>query len=407
MKLTDQACKNAKPREKTYKLSDGGGLYLEVTTKGSRLWRLKYRYLNTEKKLSIGAYPLITLAEARDYREQAKKKLLQNLDPSSEKQNKKQNLIAEMSNTFEAMAREWHEHKKAEWSEVNARVVLERLEKDMFPVIGKYPVKSLTHKMVLDLANTIKQRGAHELAKRVVQISKNILQYAIVTGRAEKNVAADLKGLIKNNSTSHHAAIEARELPQFMADLYDHKVKINRQTYLAVNLMMLTFVRTGELIKAEWDEIDWKGKQWIIPAKRMKMKKDHIVPLSLQTIEIFKELRQLHNHPHYVFPSRNSHNKHMSNNTILMALDRMGYRGKMTGHGFRALAMSTIMEKLGYRHEVPDAQLAHAKKGDVNRAYDRAKFLDERVVMMQAWADYLDQIAQGDTTVISNFRRAG
>lgn len=168
-----------------------------------------------------------------------------------------------------------------------------------------------------------------------------------------------------------------------MADLREHKAKLNRQTYLALYLMMFTFVRTGELIKAEWSEIDFEAKQWIIPARRMKMKKDHIVPLSRQSMDIFRELRELHNHPVYVFPSRNSNKKHMSSNTILMALDRMGYRGKMTGHGFRALAMSTIMEKLGYRHEVPDAQLAHAKKGDVNRAYDRAKFLEERIVMMQ------------------------
>ncbi len=392
MKLTDQACKNAKAKEKTYKLSDGGGLYLEVTSKGSRLWRLKYRYLNIEKKLSIGPYPLVTLAEAREYREQAKKMLLKGLDPSSVKQNNKLDRQGELANTFEVLAREWHKHKSAEWSETNTNIVMERLEKDVFPVIGKYPIKSLTHKMILDLANSIKERGAKELAKRVIQMCGNVLQYAVVTGRVDRNIAIDLKGLVKTGGTSHHAAIESRDLPQFMSDFKEHKTKLNRQTYLAVNLMMLTFVRTGELIKAEWKEIDFQAKQWIIPGKRMKMKKDHIVPLANQSLEILEELRNLHTHPHYIFPSRNSRNKHMSNNTILMALDRMGYRGKMTGHGFRALAMSAIMEKLGYRHEVPDAQLAHAKKGDVNRAFDRAKFLDERVEMMQKWADYLDNV---------------
>lgn len=358
MKLTDQACKNAKPKEKTYKLSDGGGLYLEVTPQGSKLWRLKYRFLDKEKKLAIGAYPIITLAEAREHRQEAKRKLVQGLDPSIAKQALKQERKGEIANTFEAMAREWHEHKKAEWSQTNITVVIERLEKDVFPVIGKYPVKSITHKMVLDLANTVKERGAKELAKRIVQMCKNILQYAVVTGRADRNVAADLQGLIKTGSTTHHAAIESKDLPQFMADLRDHKTKLNRATYLAVYLMMLTFVRTGELIKAEWSEFDLDAKQWIIPAKRMKMKKDHIVPLCRQSMDILQELRELHNHPVYVFPSRNSNKNHMSNNTILMALDRMGYRGKMTGHGFRALAMSTIMEKLGYRHEIPDAQLA-------------------------------------------------
>lgn len=402
MKLTDQTCKNAKPKEKPYKLADGEGLYLEITPKGAKLWRLKYRYLNKEKKLCIGPYPLITLAEARERRQEAKRRLLSGSDPSMDKKATKKTLMDDMSNTFETIAREWHEHKKAEWSETNANVVIERLEKDVFPVIGKYPVKHITPKMILDLANKAKERGAKELAKRIIQTCKNIFQYAVVTGRAESNVAADLKGLIKTGGTTHHAAIESKDLPQFMADLREHKTKLNRQTYLAVYLMMLTFVRTGELIKAEWPEIDFEARQWIIPAKRMKMKKDHIVPLSRQSIQILQELREIHSHPDFVFPSRNSNKNHMSNNTILMALDRMGYRGKMTGHGFRALAMSTIMEKLGYRHEVPDAQLAHAKKGDVNRAYDRAKFLEERIVMMQRWADYLDN-NQINNIITANF----
>lgn len=405
MKLSDQACKKAKSRGKAYKMADGEGLYLEVTPTGSKLWRLKYRYLDKEKKLSIGAYPVITLAEARQYRLDAKKMLAQGLDPSTAKKAVKQERKGELLNTFEVMAREWHEHKKEEWSATNIEVVLARLEKDVFPVIGDYPIKSITHKMILDLANSIKERGAKELAKRVIQMCKNIFQYAIVTGRADKNVAADLTGIIKTGATNHFAAIESKDLPQFMADLRDHKAKLNRQTYLAVNMMMLTFVRTGELIKAQWSEIDFEGKTWIIPAKRMKMKKDHIVPLSRQTLEILQELREIHSHPDFLFPSRNNRKNHMSNNTILMALDRMGYRGKMTGHGFRALAMSTIMEKLGYRHEVPDAQLAHAKKGDVNRAYDRAKFIDERIIMMQRWADYLDNNAQGGTIIKGDFAK--
>lgn len=403
MKLTAKKCETAKRDIDGAKLSDGAGLYLELHKNGSKYWRYKYRILGKEKVLALGVYPEVTLAEAREEHKKAHKLVSQGFDPALSKKEKKLERYSEAANTFEAMAREWHEHKKAEWSETNITVVIERLEKDVFPVIGKYPVKLITHKMVLDLANTVKERGAKELAKRIVQMCKNILQYAVVTGRADRNVAADLKGLIKTGGTTHHAAIESKDLPQFMADLRDHKTKLNRQTYLAVYLMMLTFVRTGELIKAEWYEFDLDAKQWVIPAKRMKMKKDHIVPLSRQSMEILQELRELHNHPVYVFPSRNSRKNHMSNNTILMALDRMGYRGKMTGHGFRALAMSTIMEKMGYRHEVPDAQLAHAKKGDVNRAYDRAKFLEERIVMMQRWADYLDNNARGGTVISGDF----
>lgn len=403
MKLYDKDCKNAKPKKKAYKLADGGGLYLEVTPRGSKLWRMKYRYLNKEKKLCIGEYPTITLAEAREAQKEAKKLLANGHDPSAVKQEIKQEKIKEVGNTFEAIAREWHEHKKSEWSEVNAKIVIDRLERDIFPEIGKYPIKLITHKMLLDLAHSVKQRGANELAKRIIQMCRHIYRYAIVTGRAEQNIAEDLKGMVKAKPKSHYAAIEARDLPEFITDLRNHKAKLNRQTYLAVNFMMLTFVRTGEMIGAKWDEFDLKQKIWLIPGSRMKMGNEHIVPLSRQAIEILEELRELHNHPVYVFPSRNSRNNTMSNNTILIALDRMGYRGKMTGHGFRALAMSTIMEKLHYRHEVPDAQLAHAKRGDVARAYDRAKFLPERVKMMQDWADYLDNIAQGGKILTGDF----
>jgi len=392
MKLTDQACKSAKPREKTYKMADGGGLYLEVTTKGSKLWRFKYRFLHKQKKLSIGVYPIITLAEARNQRDEAKRLLANNLDPAAVKQEIKQEMHSEAANTFEVIAREWFNMKKVEWSEANTVQTLNRLEKDVFPIIGKYPIKIITHKMLLDLAHSIKERGANELAKRVIQMSVHIFRYAIVSGKAEKNIAEDLKGMVKSESKKHFAAIEAKELPKFISDLRNHKAQLKPQTYLAVNFMMLTFVRTGEMIKAEWSEFDLENKVWLIPAKRMKMNNDHLVPLSRQSIEILEELREIHNHPKYVFPSRIKRDNHMSNNTVLMAVKRMGYAGRMTGHGFRALAMSTIMEKLGYRHEVPDAQLAHAKKGDVARAYDRAKFIEERTVMMQEWADYLNEI---------------
>ena len=403
MKLTAKACETAKPKDKPYKLFDGGGLYLEVKPPNSKLWRLKYRFLGKEKKLCIGEYPTITLAEARDKREEAKRLLANNLDPSAVKQEIKQEMIQDASNTFEAIAREWFEMKKAEWSEANTVQTINRLEKDVFPIIGKYPIKLITHKMLLDLAKSIKERGANELAKRVIQMSVHIFRYAIVTGRADNNIAEDLKGMVKSEPKSHFAAIEANELPEFIADLRNHKARLNHQTYLAVNFMMLTFVRTGEMIKAEWDEFDLDNKEWLIPAKRMKMNKDHIVPLSRQAIEILEELKEIHHHPKYVFPSRTNHANHMSNNTVLMAIKRMGYAGRMTGHGFRALAMSAIMEKLHYRHEVPDAQLAHAKRGDVARAYDRAKFLPERTKMMQEWADYLDNIASKGKVISGNF----
>lgn len=392
-KLTAKRCDSANRDKDGAKLFDGRGLYLELHKNGSKYWRYKYRIGGKEKLLSLGVYPEVALAEARDKHRDAHKQVSEGIDPQATKQEAKLQKEQEAANTFEVIAREWHAHKKSEWSETNTKIVIDRLEKDIFPVIGDVPIKNITHKILLDLANTVKERGAHELAKRIIQMAKHVFQYAIITGRAEKNIAEDLKGLIKPKSKGHFASIEANELPQFIKDLRGHKAKLKHETYLAVNFMMLTFVRTGEMIKAEWKEFDFDEKVWLIPGKRMKMGKDHLVPLSHQAIEVLQELRELHNHPHYVFPSRTNRHNHMSNNTILMALRRMGYGGKMTGHGFRSLAMSAIMEKLGYRHEVPDAQLAHAKRGDVARAYDRAKFLDERTRMMQDWADYLDQVS--------------
>ncbi|MAS87842.1 MAG: integrase [Micavibrio sp.] len=405
MALTKLACDNAKPQDKDYKLFDSGGLFLLITKTGSKLWKLKYRHLGKEKKLAFGPYPIVSLSDARDKRDEAKKLLADDLDPSVIRQEIKKEKIQENANTFEAIALEWFENNKPSWKPDHAKNILARLEKDVFPIIGKYPIKTLTHKMLLDMANAVKERGANELAKRIIQMCKHIFQYAIITGRAEKNIAEDLKGLIKVKPKGHFAAIETREIPEFIQDLRNHRAKLNRQTYLAVNFMMLTFVRTNEMIKAEWSEFDFKEKQWIIPAQRMKMNKDHIVPLSKQVIAILEELREIHNHPKYVFPSRTQRNSHMSNNTVLMAIKRMGYKGRMTGHGFRALAMSTIMEKLGYRHEVPDAQLAHSKRGDVAKAYDRAKFLDERTKMMQEWADYLDDIAKNRIVIAGDFSK--
>lgn len=414
MKLNDQICKHAKPchntlnpekdyTNKPYKMPDGGGLYMEVTPQGSKLWRLKYRFLGKQKKLSIGIYPTITLAEAREQRDEAKRLLSQGLDPSAVKKEVKQEALNEAANTFETIAREWHKLRTPEWSQVNAETTIKRLEKDVFPIIGKYPIKTITHKMLLDMAQKVKERGAHELAKRLIGMSKHIFQHAIITGRADKNIAEDLKGMIKSVPTKHYAAIEAKDIPKFLHDLEAHRPRLKDQTYLAVKFMMLTFLRTSEMIGAQWSEFDFKEKMWLVPAQRMKMKKEHYVPLTDQTIDILNRLRNLHNHPTYVFPSRNSHNNHMSNNTILMAIKRMGYAGEMTGHGFRSLAMSAIMERLGYRHEVPDAQLAHAKKGDVNRAYDRAKFIDERKVMMQDWADYVYKVNQQGAVIDGHF----
>lgn len=382
-KLTEMQCRNAKPREKAYKLFDGGGLYAEVKPNGSILWYLKFYYQGTERRLAIGPYPLNSLKEAREKRDDAKRLLAEGKDPVQEKRKRKDQAMADMANTFEKIAREWHGLHTPDWTPEHAQTILNRLEKDVFPIIGKVPIKNLKHKDLLDMAKSIQERGANELAKRVIQMSRHIFQYAIITGRADRNLAEDLRGLIKAKPKKHFASLDIKDLPEFLGALYTNEARLMPLTHLAVQFMMLTFVRTGEMIAAEWSEFDFEEKMWLVPAKRMKMNKDHLVPLSDQALDVLQKIRDQHTNQTYVFPSRGNPRNHMSNNTILMALRRMGYQGQMTGHGFRSLAMSTIMEKLGYRHEVPDRQLAHSKRGDVNKAYDRAMFLDERKVMMQ------------------------
>lgn len=395
MSLTDVACRTCRPKDKPYKLFDGGGLYLHVMPHGGKYWRYKYRFLNKEKVLALGTYPEISLLEAREKHKQAHKLVANGTDPAKVKEDKKRSVKLESKNTFEVIAREWYEHLKDRWSENHARTVMRRLEQDVFPAIGQIPPKEIKAPILLDMLRAIEKRGAYEMARRALQMTGQILRFAIVTGRAERDVSVDLKGALKPFKRTNYAAMEAKDLPEFLQKLSKNEARLFIQTRLAIELLMLTFVRTSELIKATWSEFDLESAMWIIPAERMKMRKDHMVPLSKQAIAILKQLKELNRHRTYVFVGQHNPKTHMSNNTILMALDRMGYRGIHTGHGFRALAMSTIKEKLGYRHEVIDRQLAHAHRNQIDAAYDRSKFLDERKKMMQEWADYLDAVATG------------
>ncbi|MCP4393016.1 MAG: integrase arm-type DNA-binding domain-containing protein [Alphaproteobacteria bacterium] len=405
MKLTDTACKNAKPLEKAYKKADGGGMFLLIKPTGQKYWRLKYRYLGKEKLLAMGVYPETSLAEARDKRDKARKLILNGIDPAQEKKDIQRNKELEAANTFEVIAREWHKLKEESWSVNYRKEVLNRLENDIFPTLGKRPIKEISAQELLKTIQKIENRDAREMARRSLQYCSQIFRYGIVTSRAERDISVDLKGALKPVHTNHYAAIEIKHLPKLVKDINQNDARLFRQTQLALKLMLLTFVRTGELIKAKWEEIDFDEKQWIIPKERMKMKNEHIVPLSSQTIEILKELKTLAGNREWVFPSMRTSYKHMSNNTLLKALERLGYKGQMTGHGFRALAMSTIKEKLKYRHEIVDRQLAHAPKNKIDAAYDRAKFLDDRTTMMQEWADYLDVIATNGKIIAGNFKK--
>lgn len=378
-------------------------MYLYVMPNGSKYWHLKYRYANKEKRLALGVYPEVSLLMARERRLKARRLVDEGIDPGLDRKRNKLQRELDANNTFKFIAEEWLDHNLGTWSKNHAGTVRHRLEIDIYPKIGNMPIKDINAPMLLPVLRAIEKRGANEIARRALQYLGQIFRFAIVTGRCERDVSADLKGALKPFQRGHYAAMDTNELPDFLETLNSNKARLFPQTLIAVKLLMLTFVRTSELIKATWDEFDFEGRVWVIPEHRMKMKKPHIVPLSNQVINLLRELKDL-NPPNriHIFPSRNAPRNHMSNNTILTALARMGYRGTHTGHGFRALAMSTIKEKLKYRHEVVDRQLAHAPANQIDKAYDRAKYLDDRTVMMQDWADYLDNaVKKGKSDGIS------
>lgn len=400
--LTDTQIKNAKPKDKPYKLTDGGGMYLEVKPTGAKLWRMKYQQANgKENRLSFGPYPETTLAEAREKRNAARKLLRAGIDPARQRDDRKRIAAEKAEHTFEKVAREWHQNKIATWSERTAKNTLHRLEVDIFPAIGRMPIDEIRHKELIAALRKIESRGAHEVAHRLKATCSHVFSYAIQSGLAERNPAADLKDVLKPVAPGHFAAIGADDMPAFLDTLNRNEARMFMPTRIALRLMMLVFVRTSELIETPWSEIDLEKGEWIIPWQRMKRgkltvnpdKTNHHVCLSTQALALLRELHTLTGGGKFLFPNQRDHSKPMSNNAILKALERMGYKGEMTGHGFRALAMSTIKERLGYRHEVVDRQLAHAPRDKVASAYDRAQFLAERRVMMQQWADYLDAIA--------------
>lgn len=398
MPLTEMACRNAKPSTRSYKLFDSGGLYLEVSQNGSRHWRMKYRIFDKEKRLSFGVYPAVTLLEARQKREEAKTLLRDQIDPGVIKKEERRLATLKAAQTFELVAREWHERKSKEISKNYADDILHRLKKDVFTQIGTYPIHKVTAPVLYTCVKRIEDRGAKDMARRALQYCGQIMRYAVVTGRAERDFTGDMKGVLRKREPGHFASIKVHQLPDLVKAIDRNDARLYQQTKLALILLMLTFVRTNELIAATWDEIDFENSQWVIPAIRMKMRRPHIVPLSRQSLAILHELKNKRTRlgliaqevgPDYIFPSITARGKHMSNGTILKALDNLGYKGMMTGHGFRSLAMSAIKEKLRYRHEVVDRQLAHAPKNKVDKAYDRAEFLSERKKMMQRWADYV------------------
>lgn len=395
MGLTDAKVKNAKTVGKQIKISDGEGMYLLVSPQGGKCWRLKYRYGGKEKVLALGTYPEVSLAEARERRMAARKQLANDIDPSEVRKARKAARAARDENSFEVVAREWHEKFKPTWTEGHAGTILSRLEQNVFPWLGKRPIEEVEAPDLLEILRRVESRGALETAHRVKTICGQVFRYAIATGRAKRDVAADLRGALPPAVvTSHAAVIDPKEVAVLLRAIDGYRGGF--VVKCALRLAPLVFVRPGELRQAQWSEIDFEAEQWNIPAARMKMKAAHIVPLSVQAIAILRELHPLTGTGPYLFPSGRSFHRCMSNNAINAALRLLGYdKHTMTGHGFRAMARTILDEVLQVRPDFIEQQLAHTVKDPLGRAYNRTSHLAERRKMMQVWADYLDGLKSG------------
>lgn len=402
MKLNARQVDAAKPREKAYKLADGAGLYLEVVPSGSRYWRMKYRFNGKEKRLAFGVYPAVSLAQARALRDEAKKKLAEGIDPSFAKKEEKLVRDVQLNNTFQAVALEWHGTKVNRWSEGYASDIIEAFNKDIFPYIGQQPVNEIKPLVLLNVLRRMESRGATEKAKKVRQRCSEVFRYAIVTGRAEYNPAADLTSAMSGHESKHYPFLTVEELPDFFKALAGYTG--SPLVVLAARLLILTGVRTGELRGAFWSEFDLEKAVWEIPAERMKMKRPHLVPLSTQALEIVQQLKGMTGQYPLIFPGRNDPRKTMSEASINQVFKRIGYTGKVTGHGFRH-TMSTILHEQGFNSAWIETQLAHVDKNAIRGTYNHAQYLEGRREMMQWYGDFIDELRMREAVV--NMRVAG
>lgn len=413
--LSDIQVNKAKPKDKDYKLSDGGGLYLLVTMQkydkdgkavpASKLWRYQYRFNGKQKLLALGQYPVITLAEARNRRENARKLLANGIDPSDAKKAHKQAGEDRAADSFEVIAREWYNAYQHQWTPGHATKLLRRMEKEIFPYIGAMPIEEIKAPDVLKILKRIESRGILETAHRVKTIISQVLRYAIAHGRrADRDCTVDLKGAIPSATVKHFAALtDPKEIAGLMRAIDGFKGSF--VVKCALQLAPLLFCRPGELRFTEWSEVDLDNAELNIPIERLKLKKQtkldrkgqiHLVPLSSQAVHILKELYPLTRHSKYVFPGQRSPLRPMCENAVNAALRRMGFTGdEMTGHGFRATARTILDEVLGFRPDIIEHQLAHAVRDANGRAYNRTSFIADRRRMMQHWSDYLVELKVG------------
>ena len=396
MPLTDAEVRKTPPRERQFRMTDGGGMYLEVKPSGAKYWRLKYRFNGKEKVLALGVYPAVGLKEAREKREAAKRVLAAGADPNIEKKTEKRTRRLNAANSFKAVATEWHGKFKPSISESHAENMMSRLNDDVFPMIGDRPIADLEPPDVLDILQKIERRGNIPTAHRTRVLIGQIMRYAIATGRAKRDITYDLRGAIPPVRVKHHAAIT--EPTPTLGHLLraSHDYNGSATTIAALKLAPLVFQRPGELLGAEWSEIDLDGAMWTIPAARMKRRKDgkesgpdHLVPLSSQAVEILRELKQITGKLRLVFPGRGDPNKPLNN--LSQPFKRMGFNSETAlPHGWRATARTLAVEVLHVPAEIVELQLSHEVRDSLGRAYNRTQWLDQRRDLMQRWADYLD-----------------
>ena len=409
MPLTDTKIRNTKPNRKPIKLTDGNGLYLEVRPSGTKLWRYRYRIDGKENVYAIGVYPsnrqkaeggFVSLAEARTERDRARALVKKGIHPAHVRATERASSAVARKNTFRAVALEWLEGNRPDWSASYYEQISSNLERHVYPAIGARPIKTITAADVLQIVRTIDRSGAPTMAALNRNWMSSVFRYAIVTLRADNDPTAPIKGAIKVPKTKHHPALPREEIPTLLKKLDDYGGRIT--TIFAMRLLLLTFVRGGELRQAQWPEIDFENALWRIPAERMKNREPHTVPLARQALALLHELNEVTAHQRWLFPGY-GRDRCMNAHTLTSALRYMGYKGGFSAHGFRSTA-STIMNEMGYRPDVIERQLAHIDRNSVRASYNRAEYLPERIEMMQQWADYLDSLESGIVVPLNRAR---
>ena len=419
--LTDTKIRSTKPGDKPVKLTDAGGLYLEVRPTGSKLWRYRYRIAEKENVYALGEYcqapdgetsaekrarishGRLTLLEARTERDKCRGLVKQGMHPAHNRQAQRAAQVAQNANTFEAVAREWIEQRKPKWTAYYLRQVENMLAADAYPYIGALPIRSIMAAHLLGIVRRVEKRGAATVAILLRQWFSAIFRYAVVTPRADIDPAAALKGAIHRPKVEHSKPLARKDIPEFLKSLESYGGY--RTTSIALRLVMMTFVRTVELRGAQWNEFDLDGAEWRIPAERMKMRELHIVPLSVQAVELLRELHTLTGGQCFLFPNYRRPKTCMTATTLNRALERMGYGGRFSAHGFRATA-STMLNEMGYRSDLIERQLAHAERNKVRASYNQAEYMPERKAMMQAWANLIDEMANPVSKVTPIKRQA-